>query len=159
MNKFINKNQGFTIIETLVAVAILMISIAGPLTIAQKALSASLYAKDQVIASYLAQQEMEYIKNLKDNYITYRPGMTFANFKNYKICPMEMKVLNIQTNGTYGIDSGTPSRFKIGSCISALPADNPNIDNEATAKVKVTWSNGTIENEVVLENQLFNISK
>src|SRR3989344_8702148 len=58
--------KGFTIIETLVAVAILMISIAGPLTIAHKGLLAAVYAHDNVTASYLAQDAMEYIKNVKD---------------------------------------------------------------------------------------------
>jgi Tfp pilus assembly protein PilV len=59
-----NKNQkGFTIVETLVAVTILMISIAGPLTVANKGLLAAINAKDQMIASYLAQDAMEYVKN------------------------------------------------------------------------------------------------
>jgi len=60
------KNAGFTIIETLVAITILMIAIAGPLTVAEKGLSASIYARDQLIGSYLAQDGMEYIKNVLD---------------------------------------------------------------------------------------------
>ena len=59
-------SAGFTLIETLVAVAILMIAIAGPLTVAEKSLSASIYARDQLIGSYLAQDAMEYIKNTVD---------------------------------------------------------------------------------------------
>ncbi len=67
MNKIINiKNKkGFTIIETLVAITILMIAVAGPLTIAQKGLTASVYARDQVTASFLAQELMEYNKSQK----------------------------------------------------------------------------------------------
>lgn len=64
-NKFIMKNKGFTIIETLVAITILMIAVAGPLTIAQKSLMASIYARDQIVASYLAQEVMEEYKNSK----------------------------------------------------------------------------------------------
>ncbi len=62
-------NKGFTIIETLVAIAILMISIAGPLTIAQKSLLSALYARDQVTASFLAQDVIESVKNKRDNNI------------------------------------------------------------------------------------------
>jgi prepilin-type N-terminal cleavage/methylation domain-containing protein len=58
--------EGFTLIETLVAVAILMIAIAGPLTIAEKALSASIYAKSEMTATYLAQDAIEYVKNIVD---------------------------------------------------------------------------------------------
>ena len=60
------KNAGFTLVETLVAIAILMIAIAGPLTVAEKGLSAAIYARDQMMASYLAQDGMEYVKNVVD---------------------------------------------------------------------------------------------
>lgn len=62
-----SSNSGFTIVETLVAITILMIAIAGPLTIAQKGLLASSYARDQMIASFLAQDGLEYAKNVRDN--------------------------------------------------------------------------------------------
>jgi prepilin-type N-terminal cleavage/methylation domain-containing protein len=60
------KNAGFTLVETLVAIAILMIAIAGPLTVAEKGLSAAIYARDHLIGSYLAQDGMESIKNIVD---------------------------------------------------------------------------------------------
>lgn len=63
-------NGGFTIIETLVAIAVLMIAIAGPLSIASKSLTTALYAHDQTIASFLAQESMEIIKNARDNNVS-----------------------------------------------------------------------------------------
>ena len=59
--------SGFTLVETLVAIAILMIAIAGPLTVAEKGLSAAIYARNQLMASYLAQDAMESIKNVVDS--------------------------------------------------------------------------------------------
>ena len=58
--------KGFTLIETLVAVLILVTAIAGPLTIASKGLQTALVAKDQTIAYYLAQDAVEYIRFARD---------------------------------------------------------------------------------------------
>jgi type II secretory pathway pseudopilin PulG len=63
----IQNKKGFTIVETLVAIAVLMIAIAGPLVIASKGLTSAIYSKDQMIASFLAQESMEIIKNLRDS--------------------------------------------------------------------------------------------
>ncbi len=62
-----NTQSGFTIIETLVAIFILLISITGPLSFAQSGLRASFDARDQVVAFYLAQDAVETIKNIRDN--------------------------------------------------------------------------------------------
>lgn len=59
--------QGFTLIETLVAVLILTTAIAGPLTIASKSLLTAQVAKDQVTAFYLAQDAVEYVRFKRDS--------------------------------------------------------------------------------------------
>lgn len=71
--------KAFTLVETLVAVAILMISIAGPLVVANKGLVAAMYAKDQSVATFLAQEGMELIRNMKDQAI-YTDTNGFSNF-------------------------------------------------------------------------------
>ncbi|OHA16307.1 MAG: hypothetical protein A2830_00175 [Candidatus Taylorbacteria bacterium RIFCSPHIGHO2_01_FULL_44_110] len=65
--QFKDKDGGFTIVETLVAITVLMIAIAGPLVAANKSLTAALYAKNQMTASFLAQEAMELIKETKNN--------------------------------------------------------------------------------------------
>ncbi len=67
MNKKFNiKNKGFTLVETLVAIAILSLAITGPMVIAQKGVSSSIYARDEVTAFYLAQEAVEYVRNVRD---------------------------------------------------------------------------------------------
>lgn len=66
-NIFTINNKGFTIVETLVAITILMIAIAGPLVAASRSLNAALYSRDQMIASFLAQETMEVLKNFRSN--------------------------------------------------------------------------------------------
>jgi prepilin-type N-terminal cleavage/methylation domain-containing protein len=70
--KFIQKynskktTRGFTLVETLVAISILVLALTGPLTIISQALKASYYSRDQIVAFYLAQESMEYIRNIRD---------------------------------------------------------------------------------------------
>lgn len=69
------QTSGFTLVESLVAVSILSMAVTGPLLIAQKGIGAAYYAKDQVIAFYLAQEAIEYIRNIRDtNRITDAAG-------------------------------------------------------------------------------------
>ncbi len=63
----INNMKGFTLVETLVAVLMLSLAIAGPLTIASKGLNATVVAKDQFVAFYLAQDAMEYVRFARDS--------------------------------------------------------------------------------------------
>ena len=70
---------GFTLIETMVAIAVLAIALVGPFTAVQSALTASYIARDELIASSLAQEGMEYIRSIRDNnYLppNNRPWMT-----------------------------------------------------------------------------------
>jgi prepilin-type N-terminal cleavage/methylation domain-containing protein len=60
------KREGFTLIETLVAITILILSIIGPLQIAANSLQSSYYSRDQITAYYLASEAIEYIKNARD---------------------------------------------------------------------------------------------
>jgi type II secretory pathway pseudopilin PulG len=59
--------RGFTLIESLVAIAILMLSVAGPLYAADRAIVAASIARDQLTASYLAQEAIEHVRLLRDN--------------------------------------------------------------------------------------------
>jgi len=61
-----NFTAGFTLVEALVAISILMIAIASPMTLAQKGLSTATLSKDQMIASFLAQDAIEAVKNIRD---------------------------------------------------------------------------------------------
>jgi prepilin-type N-terminal cleavage/methylation domain-containing protein len=58
--------KGFTLVETLVAISILMISIVGPFYSIYKAVQATYIARDQLIATELAQEGIEYVRNTRD---------------------------------------------------------------------------------------------
>ena len=69
--------KGFTLVETLVAVSILTVAIAGPLAVSSLAISESQYARNQITASYLAEEAVESIRNLRDaNFIISNDWLT-----------------------------------------------------------------------------------
>lgn len=62
--------KGFTLVETLVAITIIALALVGPFVAVQQALNASRSARDQLIASSLAQEGIEYVRSIRDgNYL------------------------------------------------------------------------------------------
>src|ERR1035437_8099636 len=59
--------RGFTLVESLVAISILMIAVASPLTLAQKGISTAILSRDQMTASFLVQDGIEAVKNIRDH--------------------------------------------------------------------------------------------
>ena len=78
------KNQGFTLIETFVAITVLMIVVIGPLSVLTKMISDGLFAQNQITASYLAQEGMDMIINIRDTY-TQSEGQDYDPFQNLNI--------------------------------------------------------------------------
>lgn len=68
--------SGFTLIETMVAVSILTLSIAGPLFAANRAIVSAATARDRLTASYLAQEGVEYVRAMRDDVflVAYQAG-------------------------------------------------------------------------------------
>ncbi len=96
----IKKSKGFTIIETLVAITILMIAITGPLTIASKALTTAINARDQVVATFLVQDVHEYIHNIKDRNI-YAGNAWLTDLGSGSSCTQSAPCI-IDTSGSVG---------------------------------------------------------
>ncbi len=57
---------GFTMVETLVAISILLVVIIGPMTIAQKGIQNAYFARDQLTAVFLAQEAIEAVRVKRD---------------------------------------------------------------------------------------------
>jgi prepilin-type N-terminal cleavage/methylation domain-containing protein len=65
-NLFSNKTEGFTLVESMVAISILSLAVTAPLLIAQKGIGSAIYSRDQITAFYLAQEAIEYVRNVRD---------------------------------------------------------------------------------------------
>ena len=74
---FSKKNfGGFTLVETLVAIAILLIAVVGPISLIGDALHKLYYAKDQMIAINLAQEGIEVVRQVRDSNMLAWDGAT-----------------------------------------------------------------------------------
>ena len=60
-------SSGFTLVETMVAIALIAVALTGPFTAVQIALRDSYIARDRLIAAELAQEAVEYIRSIRDN--------------------------------------------------------------------------------------------
>lgn len=65
-HKGLEEKKGFTIVESLVAISILMIAVLGPLVVVSQAFKVSFFARDQMNSFYLAQEAIEYVRNTRD---------------------------------------------------------------------------------------------
>lgn len=61
--RFMKTQTGFTLIETVVAISVLMLGVVGPLSLAQRNLKASRSASDRLVASFLAQEGIEAVRS------------------------------------------------------------------------------------------------
>jgi len=75
------KNTGFTLVETLIAISIFSVSIIAMMSVLGGGISNTNYAKKKMTASYLAQEGIEYIRNMRDNYVLYPVNGTWNSFK------------------------------------------------------------------------------
>ena len=67
MITFRSQDKGFTLIEAIVAIVILITAISGPIALAGRSLRASLTAQNEMIATYLLEEGFEVMHNMRDN--------------------------------------------------------------------------------------------
>jgi len=175
-SKFKNIQSGFTLLEALVAVSILMVAVVAPITVAQKGLSSATYSKSQMIASYLAQDAIEYIKNIRDQ-VSIRNSFEWASLwgtggffelcQSPNFCKIDTNnsggagliqsyasddILYEDANGFYGF-TGTPTIFsrKIQMALSDKLDSNGN-KYEALVTVTVRWDADSVVVKTLILN-------
>lgn len=72
-----NQQSGFSLVETLVAITILLVVIAGPLAISSSASKSSSFSSEQVVAFFLAQEGLELVQKARnDLLVPYFPPLS-----------------------------------------------------------------------------------
>lgn len=92
------KQAGFSLVEALVAITILLIVIVGPMTISSQSAQSTSFASEQVVAFFLAQEGAELFQKHRDDYFnrtftssssaayTSTPWQDFKNSAQYGEC-------------------------------------------------------------------------
>lgn len=157
---------GFTLIETLVAISILLLSISAPLSIAARSIATAGFSRDQIIAFYLAQDAIEYIRNQRDkNFlsgVSWLSGFVSVDGSPFTIdtvdgdtalCPVDgcpPLDYNESTNFySYNDINADPSYFTRAVSLEELSA------HEAIITVTISWSAGTLSRSFTVEENIF----
>lgn len=175
-----DNSAGFTIVETLIAITVLMIAIAGPLVIATRSLNTALVSKNQMVASYLAQESMEMIKNQRDANVSaglgWLDGFDYptdcslstntqcdidgvdTGFNYIASCQPQGCAIYFDSSTGYnhsnvGYDSGFKRRFYFED------KGTNNSKPEVLVHVFVDWNEGTVPYEIYLTSQLVETSR
>lgn len=161
-------SSGFSIIEALVAISILTVSIAGPMTIAQRGISTANLAKDQITAFFLAQEVIESIRAQRETNIlsdlTWMNGLTqcigsYCSFDNvgspsFNTCIGEGLCEDLKydrSSGFYGYEAGWEDTvFNREFIMTQLS------NNEISINVKVSWVSGKINRNINVHETMFN---
>jgi prepilin-type N-terminal cleavage/methylation domain-containing protein len=74
-----NKQGGFSLVETLVAISVLLIVVVGPMTISMRTAKSTSFASEQVQAFFLAQEGLELAQKVRDDLLLQNFAGSVAN--------------------------------------------------------------------------------
>lgn len=187
MKNQVSQSAGFSLVETLVAITILLIVIVGAMSISAKAAKSTSFSNEQVVAFFLAQEGVEIIQKTRDEFLLQNfatnPQTGWTNFLNsYASCYAANGCgVELYTNTTGGLktpvsctgtncalyykSSGGRSRYT-HTAAGATPTVYtrviklvPTGNREVKVTSTVTWRTGSIRatQQAKVESYLFNV--
>jgi prepilin-type N-terminal cleavage/methylation domain-containing protein len=174
------KQNGFTLVETLVAITILVVVISAAFGAAQNGISLSTFSKNQIIAFYLASEGVEQIRNMRDENglkgQNWLQGLAFSsNDPCYfgKTCTIDA-VNNIispcsgefgsclflkedKVTGFYGYTTGWPDTiFRREIQLKQIANDSNGNPREVSVTVRMSWAQGLLNRQFEIRENILN---
>jgi len=149
---FYSKNgAGFTLLEVLVALSVLIMGLLASVSLLTKTSSLNTVISDRLIASHLAQEGVELVRNLIDNNILagriWNSGLSIGDYQidyndnslqNFTDTPLKFD------GSLYSYDFGQPTKFKRKIRIFY------NGNDEMVVQSIVTWQSHRIKGDITL---------
>jgi Tfp pilus assembly protein PilV len=158
---------GFTLLETMVAIMLFIIALSALLALVRDSITSATYTRNEVVATYLAQEGIDYIRNIRDQMVYVNPTLS----------PWSDFVTEIGTTRSCGSSTGchldSYAFNKLTACTATCPtiliqpSNKPFIRKITTkdigtdallVKVEVSWLNGLNTRTRVLTTSLYNWS-
>jgi type II secretory pathway pseudopilin PulG len=168
--------SGFTLLETVVALGVIMAAIVGPYALATRGVSSGIANKNRLTALYLVEEGVELVRYIRENNVLVgipwdgedgvengneiRAGTWQIDAANGVLSVYSGAPLRHDSNsGLYGYGSGDASLFRRTITIENPPS-SPTSGIPAAAQIKVrssvSWTEGTQTRSVSLEEMLYN---
>jgi len=137
------RRDGFTLIEILIAISVLIVGIVGVYAIVPRIVGVTAENRDEFIASQLAQEGLEIVRNMRDSNwlrgVAWDSGLNNCSsgceidYNDASFSSYADRFLKIDNNGFYNYDSGEDTKFK--RKITITPSSNV-----LDVKVEIFWS-------------------
>jgi len=168
--------ESFTLLEVIGAIFLITVGIVGVFSLITMTLSSATYSSDKLIASYLAQEGIEIVRNIRDtNWLEggtnpwneglvttdcstgCRADYTYSSTTDPTLPPYNNEYLNIDGNGYYSYSAGTPTSFQRKITISKeeYPPASGKYD-KMTVQVEVSWQEKGKPYSVPAQENLYN---
>ena len=142
----LKSGAGFTLVEVLVALFILITGVVAGLSTINSGLASTQVAKSKLIAANLTQEGIEIVRNIRDNnWLEQRinPGLLWDNgfssgdweaiYQSQNVEPYQGRYLKIDINSFYNYTSGSDTKFKRKITIQKIT------DDQLRVISKVEW--------------------
>lgn len=153
--------MGFTLVETLIAIAVLLTAVVGPISLIGDALHKLYYAKDQMIAINLAQEGIEVVRQRRDSdmlAVTPTDIFSLANPSYFTVNASGATLVTSAgaqqpvslTGGFYAQSGGTATQFTRLVTVTSVVAER-----ESKVTSTVEWKTGGQTGTITVSEYLF----